>query len=65
LGGGVIAAWDLFAPTMLAEVQRRCFTYRSTLQSAPTRIEPATLGNESGLYGAACLPFHEMQRAIT
>jgi glucokinase len=56
LGGGVVAAWDLFAPAMLAEVERRSFTYRSTLQIAPTRIEPAKLGNEAGLFGAACLP---------
>ncbi len=59
LGGGVAAAWDFFAPAMLAEVERRCFTYRSTLQTAPTRIEPAILGNEAGLYGAAYLPLHE------
>jgi glucokinase len=60
LGGGVVAAWDFFAPAMLAEVERRCFTYRSTLQTAPTRIEPAILGNEAGLYGAAYLPFQEV-----
>jgi glucokinase len=56
LGGGVIGAWDYFAPAMLAEVERRCFTYRSTLQASATRIEPAQLGNEAGLYGAAHLP---------
>jgi glucokinase len=60
LGGGVVAGWDFFAPAMLAEVERRCFTYRSTLKTAPTRIEPATLGNLAGLYGAACLPLHEV-----
>jgi glucokinase len=38
---------------MLAEVERRSFTYRNS----PTRIERATLGNEAGLYGAAYLPF--------
>jgi glucokinase len=53
LSGGVLAAWDLFAPTMLAEVQRRSFTYRNT----KTRIEKATLGSEAGLFGAAYLPF--------
>lgn len=56
LGGGVVAAWDLFAPAMLAEIERRCFTYRSTLKTSPTRIEPATLGSDAGLYGAAYLP---------
>jgi glucokinase len=60
LGGGVVASWEFFAPTMLAEVERRCFTYRSTLKTAPTRIEPATLGNEAGLYGAACLSFTDV-----
>jgi glucokinase len=54
LSGGPIPAWEFFAPSMLAETERRSFTYRS----APTRIEPAKLGNEAGLYGAAFLPFH-------
>jgi len=49
-------AWEFFSPAMLAEVERRCFTYRSTLKIAPTRIEPAQLGSDAGLYGAACLP---------
>jgi glucokinase len=53
LSGGPLPAWDFFAPAMLAEVERRSFTYRH----APTRIEKATLGNEAGLYGAAYLPF--------
>jgi len=53
LSGGLLAAWDLFAPTMFEEVQRRSFTFRIT----ETRIEKAILGNEAGLYGAACLPF--------
>ncbi len=53
LSGGVMAAWDLFAPPMLEEVRRRSFAFRNT----PTRIEKATLGNEAGLFGAACLPW--------
>ncbi len=55
LSGGPIPAWEFFAPPMLAEVERRSFTYRST----KTRIEPAKLGNEAGLYGAAYLPFQD------
>jgi glucokinase len=55
LSGGVLAAWDLFAPPMIEEVRRRSFTYRNT----DTRIEKATLGNEAGLFGAACLPWVE------
>jgi glucokinase len=53
IAGGVIAAWDLFAPSMLAETRKRSFTFRTT----DTRIEPALLGNQAGLYGAAYLPW--------
>lgn len=55
LSGGPLPAWDLFAPSMLAEVKRRSFTFRNT----NTRIERAVLGNQAGLYGAAYLPFLE------
>jgi glucokinase len=53
LSGGVLAAWDLFAPAMLEETRRRSFTFRTT----DTRIEKGALGNEAGLYGAAYLPW--------
>lgn len=53
LSGGVLAAWDLFAPPMLDEMRRRSFTFRTTA----TRVEKALLGNEAGLYGAAYLPW--------
>jgi glucokinase len=56
IAGGVIAAWDLFAPAMLAETRKRSFTFRTT----DTRIEPALLGNQAGLYGAAYLPWSEV-----
>jgi glucokinase len=52
LSGGVLPAWDLFAPAMFQEVEKRSFTYRHT----KTRIEKATLGGDAGLYGAAYLP---------
>jgi glucokinase len=52
LGGGALAAWDQFAPHMLAEVQRRSVTFRA----ANTRIEKAALGGDAGLFGAAYLP---------
>jgi glucokinase len=55
LSGGPLPAWELFAPTMIAEARRRSFTFRNT----GTRIEKALLGNEAGLYGAAYLPFLE------
>ncbi len=52
LSGGPLGAWKYFAPPMLAEVERRSFTYRNV----KTRIERAILGKEAGLYGAAYLP---------
>jgi len=57
LSGGVLPAWDFFAPGMFDEVNARSFTYKNT----NTRIEKATLGNEAGLYGAAYLPFQAKQ----
>ena len=51
LSGGVLAAWDLFAPAMLEECRRRSLTFRQT----DTQIEKASLGEEAGLYGAARL----------
>jgi glucokinase len=53
LSGGVLGAWDLFAPAMIEETRRRSFTFRTT----ETRIEKAQLGNEAGLFGAAYLPW--------
>jgi glucokinase len=53
LSGGVLAAWDQFAPPMMEELRRRSFTFRAST----TRIERAMLGNEAGLYGAAYLPW--------
>jgi len=57
LGGGVTAAWDLFAPPMFRTVEQRSATYR--FSQTTTRIERAALGNEAGLYGAACLAWSE------
>jgi glucokinase len=56
IAGGVIAGWDLFAPSMLEETRKRSFTFRVT----DTRVEMAKLGNEAGLYGAAYLPWCEI-----
>jgi len=53
LSGGVIGAWEFFAPAMLAEARRRSFSFRTT----DTRVEKAQLGGEAGLYGAAYLPW--------
>jgi glucokinase len=57
LSGGMLPAWEFFAPPMLRTVERRSFTYRAN--KAGTRIAQATLGNEAGLYGAAYLPWLE------
>ena len=51
LSGGPLPAWNHFAPAMLAEVERRSFTFRKS----KTRIEKATLGSDAGLFGAAFL----------
>jgi glucokinase len=53
LSGGVLAAWDLFAPAMFEELSRRSLTYRA----AAPRVDKAILGTEAGLMGAAYLPF--------
>jgi len=57
LSGGMLPAWEFFAPPMMAELERRSFTYRATKDA--TRVAQATLGNEAGLYGAAYLPWIE------
>ena len=58
LSGGVLGAWDYFAPAMLEEIERRSFTYRH----AKPRVERATLGADAGLFGAAYLPFQAQGR---
>jgi glucokinase len=55
LSGGVLPAWEFFAPSMMETVRRRSYTFRAT----ETKITQATLGNEAGLYGAANLPWSE------
>ena len=55
LSGGMLPAWDLFAPPMMSTVTQRSYSFRTAEGS--TRIIQATLGNEAGLYGAAYLPF--------
>ncbi|MBI5282062.1 MAG: ROK family protein [Candidatus Solibacter usitatus] len=57
LSGGPLPAWDYFAPAMYREVEKRSFTWRNT----KTRIEKAALGGEAGLFGAAYLPFLELE----
>ena len=66
IGGGVIAAWELFAPAMFAELERGSYIYRLTKpanvgvpQTGKTNVFPAQLGPDSGLLGAAMLPFFQ------
>ena len=57
LSGGMLPAWELFAPHMMRVAMQRSFTFRAT--ASETRIAQATLGNLAGLYGAAYLPWVE------
>ena len=59
ISGGPLPAWDLFAPSMMAEVKKRAFTFERT----GAKIERASLGADAGLYGAAYLPFQQEQAA--
>lgn len=61
LSGGVLPAWEFFAPPMMRMLELRSATYRLTKDT--TRVEQATLGNEAGLYGAAYLPWIEKHPA--
>jgi glucokinase len=60
LSGGVLPAWDLFAPAMLEEIKKRSFTFTRT----NPRIDRAILGNQAGLYGAAYLPFQHAETTV-
>jgi glucokinase len=64
IGGGVSSAWDAFSPSLFDEVRRRSFVYAGTTaedgtgvggRQCTTRITPAMLGGDGGLYGAARL----------
>jgi glucokinase len=63
IGGGVAAAWDLFAPEMYLTLREFSYVYRLQEPSQLSRPEPgrpfitcATLGPDAGLLGAAMLP---------
>jgi glucokinase len=68
IGGGAGEAWDLFAPTMFRELQRRSYVYRLTapdvlsperLEEQKTYILRAELGANAGLLGACLLPLQK------
>ena len=63
IGGGVAAAWDLFAPEMYLTLRKLSYVYRLQQPSQLSRrepnrpfITPAILGADAGLLGAAMLP---------
>jgi glucokinase len=63
VGGGVVSAWDAFAPAMFEEIRQRSFVYVATAPSDTGKIEHdrtiitrALLGSDAGLFGAARLP---------
>ena len=59
LSGGPLPAWDYFAPSMFAEIDKRSFTCQA---DRDPRIEKAVLGADAGLFGAAYLPLQRSQR---
>ena len=64
IGGGVSAAWELFAPRMFATIEEFSYVYRMSqpaqweaFQRGRTHVCRARLGSDAGLSGAALLPF--------
>ena len=71
IGGGLAAAWPLFAPAMFRSVREFSVVYRlaaptqvDTLEADRTHIRPATLGAAAGLLGAGLLPGLEKMSSI-
>ena len=67
VGGGVAKSWDLLAPSLFVELERRSYVYALTAPGRPasggmpcggTQVLPAKLGPEAGLLGACILPLH-------
>jgi len=55
IGGGVSCAWELFTPSMKAEIEKRAFK----IPAQRARIVPAACGDDAGLLGAAYLALQE------
>jgi glucokinase len=77
IGGGVAAAWDAFAPTMIETLRSYSYVYRVTTPAENennavkakgtgerTVITRALLGNDAGLIGAARLPLLAANRRL-
>jgi glucokinase len=70
IGGGVVSAWDLFAPRMFEELRRLSYIYALTeppadqaFTAGKTYVVPAVSGPDAGLLGAAMLPYLETDSA--
>jgi glucokinase len=68
IGGGVSAAWEAFAPSMMKTIRARSFVYKATTpedqtgqEGNATIITRALLGADAGLLGAARLPLMEQE----
>ena len=70
VGGGVVNSWDLLAPSLFEELERRSYVYALTapdrvaaggMANGGTRVLPAELGPDAGLLGACILPLHALQ----
>jgi glucokinase len=66
IGGGVVSAWDLFAPRMFQELRSLSYIYGLTepvldqpFTAGKTYVVPAATGPDAGLLGAAMLPYFE------
>jgi glucokinase len=66
IGGGLLNAWDLYAPSLFKELRSRSYIYRLTEPSeedlrthreGKTYVEKAELGGDAGFLGACLLPF--------
>lgn len=73
VGGGVAESWDLLAPSLFLELERRSYVYALTapgraassgMPGGGTRVLPAKLGPEAGLLGACILPLHLSRTAV-
>jgi glucokinase len=67
IGGGVANSWELMAPSIFEELEKRSYVYALTAPGRPasgrmpgggTQVLPAKLGPEAGLLGACILPVY-------
>lgn len=72
VGGGVANSWELLAPSLFEELEKRSYVYALTAPGRPaaaampgggTQVLPARLGPEAGLLGACILPFYSQESA--